>query len=459
MRAAALVVLGWLVPPSSAPPPSGVFPADPGSFQAFAYDLELRIDRERKVVAGRESIHLRSAADGLASVGFDLNGIEIHEARWGEEAGPARVAQIDRRDDHIQIRLPVPLARGQEASLVVEYTATAPKGLVFGPDAVYTSFHTCHWMVCRDRPDDKATFALSIIVPQGLTLIASGAPAAQPTRAIGPDGEARVQAWKEPVPSSPYLFGFAMGRFVQTTRAQGGVVFDYFTQDSDRAKLDRLFADDAEMLAFFAEKAGRPLPRSFYRQVVVDGSAAQELSSFSILGRALLDARLADPTEDWLIAHELAHQFWGNLVTCASWSDFWLNEGLTTFMVAAYKERRWGRAAYERELGLFRARHRAAIDAGWDVPLTYPGAYPSLSIKRAITYSKGALFLARLREVMGERAFWTALRRYTRRFAGQTAGTRDFQRIFEREAGVDLAPAFADWAYADGEEPVRTPAR
>jgi len=95
------------------------------------------------------------------------------------------------------------------------------------------------------------------------------------------------------------------------------------------------------MLDFFVEKAGRPLPRAFYRQVVVDGDAAQEMSSFSVLGRDQLDARLTDPTEDWLIAHEMAHQFWGNLVTCGDWSHFWLDEGLTVFMVAAYKERRW----------------------------------------------------------------------------------------------------------------------
>lgn len=446
MRAAVLVVLGWLVPPSPAPL-SEVAPDDPGSFQVFAYDLELQIDRGRKVVAGRETLHLRSAAERLASVGFDLNGIEMHDARWAGEGGPARVTRSNRGDAQVQFHLPVALGRGEEASLVIEYTASAPTGMVFGTKAVYTSFHTCHWMVCRDRPDDKATFTLAIVVPDGLTLIASGAPVAELARTAGPGREAQV--WKEGVPSSPYLFGFAMGRFAQTIRARGGVAFEYFSEDTDQSKLERLFADDAGMLDFFVEKEGLPLPRPFYRQVVVDGTAAQELSSFSILGRTVLEARLGDPTEDWLIAHELAHQFWGNLVTCASWSDFWLNEGLTTFMVAAYKERRWGRAAYDRELGLFRARHRAAVEAGWDVPLTYRGEYPSLSMKRAITYSKGALFLAQLREAMGERAFWTALRRYTRRFAGQSASTRDFQSVFATEVVIDLAPLFAAWAYAD----------
>jgi aminopeptidase N len=208
-----------------------------------------------------------------------------------------------------------------------------------------------------------------------------------------------------------------------------------------------MFADDNRMLDFFADKAGGPLPRPFYRQVVVAGDAAQEVSSFSILGRATLETRLKDPTEDWLVAHEMAHQFWGNMVTCAGWPHFWLNEGITVFMVAAYKEQRWGRPAYDRELGLFRARHQAAVDAKFDVPLAFAGAYPSLQMTRAITYSKAALFLARLREVMGDAAFWSALRKYTQRFAGGTAVTQDFQTIFAAETTADLSPLFDDWAY------------
>jgi aminopeptidase N len=252
------------------------------------------------------------------------------------------------------------------------------------------------------------------------------------------------------VPSSPYLFGFALGKLAPSrpARRHRGVTLERIAAAGDGAWLAQVFADDDRMLDFFVEKAGLPFPRRFYRQVVVDGDAAQEASSFSILGRRTLDLRRADPTEDWLVAHEMAHQFWGNLVTCADWSHFWLNEGLTVFMVAAYKERRWGRAAYERELTLWRQRHQAAVDAGFDVPLTFPGEYPSLKLKRAITYSKGALFVARLRDVMGERAFWKALERYTRRFAGRAASTRDFQAAFAAETKQDLSKLFAEWAYA-----------
>jgi aminopeptidase N len=427
---AALVLLCWGLPQAA-----GTVAAAP-DFTVSDYRLELTIDREHHRVEGRERIRLRGGTDRLAVVTFPQNGLVIRSVT-GEPGGalPVRISQ-----GQIEIRTAAPLARGQELSLVLEYWAQDPKGIVFHRDAVYSLFHTCHWMICRDRPDEKATFTLAMAVPDGSTLVASGAPVDD-----GAGGAPKV--WKELVPSSTYLFGFALGKFSRSARRHRGTTLEYFTAGQDQAWLRRAFADDDRMLDFFVAKAGRPLPRAFYRQVVVEGDAAQELSSFSILGRDELEHRLRDPTEDWLVAHELAHQFWGNLVTCADWTHFWLNEGLTVFMVAAYKEHRWGGAAYAHELELLRARHQAAIEAKFDVPLTFAGEYPSLRLKRAVVYSKGALFLVRLRELMGERAFWAALASYTRRFAGRAATTGDLQRVFAAETDRDLSPLFGQWAY------------
>ena len=201
------------------------------------------------------------------------------------------------------------------------------------------------------------------------------------------------------------------------------------------------------MLAFFEGKAGVQLPQKIYTQVLIPGSEAQEASTFSIIGRDQLDPILADPQEDWVIAHELAHQWWGNLVTCKDWSHFWLNEGLTVFMVAAYKEERWGRATYEREMQLAGKRHQNAVLAKFDVPLAFAGNYPSLQIKRAITYSKGALFLDALRTRLGDAAFWKGIKAYTQQYLGKTVESRDFQRALETACGEDLSMLFKQWVY------------
>jgi aminopeptidase N len=417
-------------------------PREPVDFDVLGYTVDLQIDRDGKRIAGRERIAFRSTRDGLAVVAFPRNGLAVSSATSLLGATLVHTQSADL----IEVRLPGPLARGEPGALALAYETTAPKGVAFHTDAIYTSFFTCHWMVCRERPDDKATLALSLDVPDGLSVVANGVPVAS---AVAGPGRRRHE-WNEAVPSSPYLFGFAIGTFERTERRRLGTTFEYHAASADAARLHTWFADDDRMLAFFVDKAGRGLPRPFYRQVVVDGGVAQEMSSFSVLGREVLDPRVTDPTEDWAVAHELAHQFWGNLITCADWPHFWLNEGVTTFMVAAYKEQRWGRPAYERELKLARDRHQAAIDAGMDVPLAFGGEYPSLKIKRAITYSKAVLFLDRLRQAMGERAFWGALRRYTRRFAGGAVMSQDFERVFAAETDVDVSPLFRQWVYGSG---------
>jgi aminopeptidase N len=227
----------------------------------------------------------------------------------------------------------------------------------------------------------------------------------------------------------------------------GGVRLSYLGEGASASMLEAVFAPTPAMVAFFEGKAGLPLPGGRYTQLLTPGAEAQEVAGFSLIGRKVIEPMLADPQEDWAIAHELAHQWWGNPVTCRDLSEFWLNEGVTTFMVAAWKEHRWGRPAYERELELARRRFATAEKAGFDVPLAFAGAYPSLGVRRAVQYYKGALFLDALRTEMGDRAFWDGLRRYTREHAGGVVDSRDLQRAMEQSSRSDLRPLFERWVY------------
>jgi len=121
---------------------------------------------------------------------------------------------------------------------------------------------------------------------------------------------------------------------------RGRVELAYLSDAAAASELPALFAPTGQMLGWFEDKAGVPFPHARYAQVLTAGNAAQELVSHSLIGRAFLDPILKSPQEDWVIAHELAHQWWGNLVICETLSEFWLNEGVTTFMVAAWKEHR-----------------------------------------------------------------------------------------------------------------------
>jgi aminopeptidase N len=243
------------------------------------------------------------------------------------------------------------------------------------------------------------------------------------------------------------VFGFATGEFTEATSKAGRTTLRYLGVQNSPQALKAKFAPTAQMLAFFEEVSGVPFPHDTYTQVLVPGKVAQENSSYSLIGSDFIDPILSNPQEDWVIAHELAHQWWGNLLTCKTWQHVWLNEGVTVFLVAAYKERRWGRAAYEKEMQLIRRRYQTAVDAGFDVPLAYSQTYPSLSIQRAIVYSKAALFLALLRKHLGEQAFWKGLKHFTQKHVGASVESQDFEFALKEATGKDLSNLFKRWVH------------
>jgi aminopeptidase N len=172
------------------------------------------------------------------------------------------------------------------------------------------------------------------------------------------------------------------------------------------------------------------------------------MSGFSVMsegyGRSVLD----DPGSSALAAHELAHQWWGNMVTCADWTHFWLNEGFATFMAAAYSEHRFGRSAYERALETSRARYENVRAAGHDRSLVFPEWKRPSADDRTLVYHKGAYALHVLRQTLGESLFWSGVRDYTRANFGKSVSTADFQMAMEQVSGRNLSEFFSRWAYA-----------
>ena len=388
---------------------------DQGPLDVEAHRLVLTPHWVTKGVVGQQTIRLRLREPGR-EIGFSDNALEITSATVG-----GRPVEVRRGAGRMTFVLPSEGRRGERLSLKVSYRGTPRRGLIFEPGLVYTSYFTCDWMICdQDRPGDGAVLDLEVRLPDGGQL-ASGA--------------TRSRAYPA------YLYGFAAGRFERARLPGGGEVL---SGERSAAELRTLFAPTPAMAAFFAGKAGIPL-RPGYWQLLSRASQAQEGAGFSIIGEPELLPILATPEEDWAIAHELAHQWWGGLLTCETWREMWLNEGFATFMTAAWKEHRWGRAAYEREIALARRRLAASAAAVFDKPLAWSGTYPSLGVRRGVVYSKGALFLDALRTRLGDELFWRAVRLYTRRHAGGTVTSADFERAVEAVAPGRAADLFRTW--------------
>lgn len=415
----------------------------PGNgFAVARYSLALTPDIRAKTVAGRETITLHATTDGVRQLNFSANALTIDSAALDGVAIAHTV-----QGDVLSFDLPGPLRRGRTVKLQLSYHGRPAQGFAGSETTLYTSYFACDWMVCSQAKfGEKAAFSLDLRVPTGMASLSVGSMIA---RRLGPGGS-EIHRWRAPRPYSAYLYGFAVGRFTQVSERVGSKKLTYLSDIADAAGLRRRFAETRGMVAFLASKAGVPLPVAEYSQLMIEGDEAQEAATYSVLGTDALPTKPNDPSEDWAIVHELTHQWWGNLITCETLKDFWLNEGITTFMTAAWKEHRYGRAAYEAELGVARRRLERATAKGYDKPLAWDGVYPTLGVRRAIHYSKGALFMAHLRTTLGDTAFWSGLRRYTRDHAGGTVTSIDLERAMEASSGQNLRPLFAEWVFGNG---------
>src|SRR6218665_695635 len=439
MRVGLSIALGVLVVASASSAADEAVPKPGVGFEVERYDVSITPDAATGRVMGVEQVTIRARQDGVRWLGFSPNALTLSDATV--EGRPIRFSS-DR--DAIAFRLPRPLQRGRRATIRFRFDGRPARGVTATASSMHTSYFACDWMVCLQDPrGDKAELATPLRLPGGWSSLAPGEPVA--TRSE-PDGTV-VHRWRTSRPYSPYLFGFAIGKFERHVERNGGVELTYLGEGTTAPELARLFTETPAMVRFLSDKAGLGLPGGRYAQLLVAGNEAQEAATYALIGGKELEPEASEPETAWILVHELAHQWWGNAVTCATWRDFWLNEGIATFMTAAWKEHRFGPAAYEAELDVARKRVARLRETGWDRPLAFGGEYPSLGARRAVQYSKGALFLAHLRGRIGDAAFWKGLRSFTRDHAGGTVTSIDLQRAMERASGRDLSPDFGAWVF------------
>ena len=313
------------------------------AFDVIHYDAQVEPDITNKTIKGTELIQFLASKDHLDTIEIDCGDLTIDNVREGGTA--LRFVTKDRR---LRISLTRPAKANETREIEVRYHGSPRRGIRFFPEQsqVYTVFSTSQWLVCVDAPDDRATLRLKLILPAGLSNVANGQLVS--TRKL--PGHRVVSEWLQKSPIPTYTFGFAAGRFHTVTERRGSLELRYLSTQFSDEQLRRIFRDTADMISFYEDRAGVRYADAAYTQVLAEGGVEQEMSSFTALRESYGREVLADEHALWLGAHELAHQWWGNMVTCRDWTHFWLNEGMATFMASAYKEHRCGREVYLRDI-------------------------------------------------------------------------------------------------------------
>lgn len=338
------------------------------------------------------------------------------------------------------------LPSAEQTELEISYHGSPTFGLRFGGigQEISTAFSTEQWMPVQVEPSLRATFSLDLVVPEKFTVVATGTHLNSETI---DDGRV-IQRWHEEEPMPAYLFGFVAGVFTQAKDDSASPTLRYLGPPNfSEQQLATIFADTRDALSFFENVSGIAYPDPEYAQVLLPNGYGQELNGMAVLDDSYGTAVLEDSNAIWLAIHEIAHQWWGNRVTNAEWTHFWLNEGIVSFLTAAYFEQRYGREAYDKLIGESRRQYELLINSSVDKPLVFPDWDSPTRSDRMVVYEKGAYVMHLLREQLGDELFWTGLKEYTQRHWQNSVYSEDLQRAMEDATGTDLGSFFAKWVY------------
>jgi aminopeptidase N len=415
---------------------------DEPPFRVTHYDVQIEPRLESRTVIGTVTLSLVMDRGDIASteatMTLDRGRLEIDSVA---EGASSRAFVVD--GSHVRITLPRAQSNPRRA-VTISYHGAPSSGLVFNAEReqIYTVFSTSQWMVAVDDPSARATLRLRLTLPRAWAVAASGREIARREA-----GNNVVVEWEQDRPVPTYTFGFAAGAFSEVTDRAGGTALRFLGRGFTESELRRVFSETAQMMSFFEERSGLPYPGNTYAQALVARTAGQEMAGLSIVSEEYGRAVIADASAVGLLAHELAHQWWGNMVTCHGWTEFWLNEGFATYMAAAYREQRFGRDAYLKDVESMKTRYEQVRTRGNDRPLVFPSWDRPTADDRTIVYQKGAYARHELRELLGDAAFWAGIRRYTSEHFGQSVTSGDFRESMEQASGRDLRAFFDRWVY------------
>jgi aminopeptidase N len=426
--------------------------------------LDLELDVRRRSVSGTATLDIERLAEAaheivLDAVGFDLRKVEL------ERSGDWVPLEHEYDGDRLVVSGLDALDRGR---IRVGYSATPKRGLYFlEPDRKVKTrprqvWSQCededarHWFPCLDKPHVKMTSELRVRAPAGWVVLSNGDAVAEPK------GKKKGGAYhfRLDKPHPAYLVTLVAGEFAivadRPARLDQGreVPVRYYVPRSRRGDAARSFGETPRMIELFSKVTGVDFPFSRYSQAVVSDfffGGMENTTATTLYEHALLDARAAiDATTNDLVAHELAHQWFGDYVTCRDWSHAWLNEGFATYFEHVEREARLGRDEYDwgilvdRDTYLDEARNRYVR------PIVSRDYREPMDLFDRHLYEKGGLVLHMLRRRLGDDVFWRGVKLYLERHAHGIAETNDLMRAFEAVSGEALERFFDHWVYRPG---------
>jgi aminopeptidase N len=420
---------------------------------ALRYLIRVRFDDASDRIDASAEIAFAVKSEGVREVPLDFDGMQVSGV---EENG--RPTTFTHEGGRLRVALASTYRAGDLLTVTVRYAGSPTDGLFFkrnkfGSRTVFADNwpNRAHfWFPSIDHPYDKARVEFFVTAPARYDVVANGALVETTSQQDG----TRLTHWREDVPVPVYCMVFGATEFSFTDAgAWNGVRLSYYLYPKDRDKGVRDYGRALRMLEFYANVVG-PFP---YEKLALVQSSTR-FGGMENSSSIFFDEKAYDGTGrlEGTVAHEMAHQWFGDSVTEADWHHLWLSEGFATYFAALFFEHAEGR---ERFLRIMReSKERYLKDAAAVARPVYDPAIKDLfKLLNRNNYEKCAWVLHMLRHVLGDEKFFAGIGDYYRSFRERNADTEDFRRMMELHAGRPLDWFFRQWIYEPG-YPVYDPA-
>ncbi|MBU6219314.1 MAG: M1 family metallopeptidase [Bacteroidetes bacterium] len=434
--------------------------------------LHLKFDWENETVIGKALLHLKPYFDTIQMVTLDAKQLRVSEVQL-QLKNQIFPIPFHHSGNQIHVYLGRSFNRNEDFRLSVTYTAspsstggsaaiTSNKGLFFinpkgtdrnKPKQIWTQGETnwnSRWYPTIDHPNERATQEINLTVDSMYVTLSNGKLVSSTS-----DGNGfRTDKWVMDQPHAPYLTMIAVGEYAIVREKWNEIELSYYVEPAFEAHAKHIFPHTKEMMDFFSTLLGYPYPWSKYAQIIVRDyvSGAMENTTASVFGefmqrtsRDLIDVRENEKT----VAHELFHHWFGDLVTCESWSNLTLNEGFANYSEYLWFEYKYGRE--EADYHLMNEWQGYFSEVSYNLhPLIHFHYQDNEEMFDAHSYNKGGSVLHILRHYLGDEAFFQGLNRYLNKNSFQSVETHHLRLAFEEVTGKDLNWFFNQWYFERG---------
>ncbi|MDR3009404.1 MAG: M1 family peptidase [Sphingobacterium sp.] len=436
--------------------------------------LDVRFDYANQFLNGKEWVTLQPHFYPTDSLRLDAKGMDIKQVSLvnGEQMIPLKYSY----DDHsLLIKLDRNYLSNEKYTIYLDYTAKPnllkvqgsaaindAKGLYFinpdertpnKPRQIWTQGETeasSAWFPTIDRPNQKTTAEISMTVLDNYVSLSNGALSSQHKNSDG----TRTDTWKMDLPHAPYLFMMAVGDFKIYQDKYNNIPVDYYLEPKYAPYAKDIFGKTPAMMDFYSKTLGVPYPWNKYAQIVCRDyvSGAMENTSATLHGEHVQKTKreLLDDNQEGTIAHELFHQWFGDLVTAESWSNLTMNESFATFGEVIWREHDGGKDRGDKSRFEKLQSYLKSTKNGKSPTLARYYYHDKEDMFDNISYAKGSLILYALKEQMGDVAFYQSLKKYLTDNSFKTGEPQQLRLAMEEVTGKDWAPYFNQWYYQGG---------